>query len=43
MTLAEYFNDPDSIIIFICGVIVSTIFIIGVARNTYGKNISHKN
>ena len=42
MGLIDFFNDPNSAIIFGCGVGVSAIFIIGVTKSLYGpKNDIH--
>ena len=39
MTLIDFFNDPNSAVIFGCGVGVSTIFIIGIAKALYGPKV----
>ena len=36
ISFIDFFNDPNSAIIFGCGVIVSAIFIIGVTKSLYG-------
>ena len=36
MGLTDFFNDPNSAIIFGCGIIVSAIFLIGVSKSLYG-------
>ena len=36
MGLIDFFNDPNSAIIFGCGIIVSAVFIIGVTKSLYG-------
>ena len=38
MGLIEFFNDPNSAIIFGCGIVVSVIFLIGVTQSLYGPN-----
>ena len=36
MGLVEFFNDPNSAIIFLLGIGVSSIFLIGVTKSLYG-------
>ena len=36
MLLIEFFNDPNSAVIFGCGIGVSAIFLIGVTKSLYG-------
>ena len=36
MGLIDFFNDPNSAIIFVCGIGVSAIFLIGVSKSLYG-------
>ena len=38
MSLIEFFNDPNSIIVFFAGIGVSVIFLIAVAKQIYGPN-----
>jgi len=36
MGLTDFFNDPNSAIIFVFGIGVSAIFLIGVTKTLYG-------
>ena len=36
MGLIDFFNDPNSAVIFACGIGVSIIFLIGVTHSMYG-------
>tara|TARA_Y100000361_G_scaffold83742_1_gene74141 strand:- start:1203 stop:1322 length:120 start_codon:yes stop_codon:yes gene_type:complete len=36
MGLIDFFNDPNSAVIFGCGIGVSVIFLIGVTHSMYG-------
>jgi len=36
MGLIDFFNDPNSAVIFACGIGVSAIFLIGVSKSLYG-------
>ena len=36
MGLIDFFNDPNSAIIFGCGIFVSVVFLIGVSKSLYG-------
>jgi len=36
MLLSDFFNDPNSAVIFFCGIGVSAIFLIGVTKSLYG-------
>ena len=36
MGLIDFFNDPNSAVIFFCGIGVSAIFLIGVTKSLYG-------
>tara|TARA_B100001939_G_C16729282_1_gene524738 strand:+ start:200 stop:319 length:120 start_codon:yes stop_codon:yes gene_type:complete len=36
MGLIDFFNDPNSAVIFGCGVGVSIVFLIGVSKSLYG-------
>ena len=36
MGLIDFFNDPNSAIIFLLGIGVSAIFLIGVSKSLYG-------
>ena len=36
MGLIEFFNDPNSAIIFGFGIVVSAVFLIGVTKSLYG-------
>ena len=38
MGLIDFFNDPNSAVIFGCGIGVSAIFIIGITKALYGPN-----
>ena len=42
MSLIEFFSDTESFLVFMAGVIVSSIFIIGVTYQLYGKNTVNK-
>jgi hypothetical protein len=39
MSLIEFFNDPQGVVIFGFGVVVSIIFLIGVAKLLYGPEM----
>ena len=38
MNLVDFFNDSQSLFIFISGMVVSTIFLIGISYKLYGNN-----
>ena len=42
MNLVDFFNDSQSMYIFILGMIVSTIFLIGISYKLYGNNTFNK-
>ena len=39
MGLIDFFNDPNSAIIFGCGIGVSAVFLIGVTKSLYGPKM----
>lgn len=39
MSLIDFFNDPQGLIIFCFGVVVSIVFLIGVAKALYGPEM----
>jgi hypothetical protein len=39
MSLIEFFNDPQGVVIFGFGIVVSIIFLIGVAKLLYGPEM----
>tara|TARA_B100000085_G_scaffold250226_1_gene246394 strand:+ start:253 stop:372 length:120 start_codon:yes stop_codon:yes gene_type:complete len=36
MTLIDFFNDPNSAVIFGCGIGVSIIFLVAISKSLYG-------
>ncbi len=42
MNLVDFFNDSQSMYIFILGMVVSTIFLIGISYKLYGNNTFNK-
>tara|TARA_B100001750_G_C15472200_1_gene580440 strand:+ start:905 stop:1036 length:132 start_codon:yes stop_codon:yes gene_type:complete len=38
MTLIDFFTDPQSVWIFLVGIIVTALFLVGTTYNLYGKN-----
>ena len=43
MNLVDFFNDNQSMYVFILGIVVSTIFLIGISYKLYGNNTLNKN
>ena len=42
MSLVDFFNDSQSMYVFILGIVVSTIFLIGISYKLYGNNTFNK-
>ena len=42
MNLVDFFNDSQSMYVFILGIVVSTIFLIGISYKLYGNNTFNK-
>ena len=42
MSLLDFFNDSQSMYVFILGIVVSTIFLIGISYKLYGNNTFNK-